>query len=441
MSKPLTAAAVAKLKVGKDRREIPDGACPGLYLVLQPTGGRSWALRFRRPDGRPAKLTLGHVHSPPPGAREPDVSPMVGGYLTLAGAHRLVAELRHEILQGRDPAAAYILAKRVKREAVPDGFAACARAYVEGYAKPRVRRWVEIARILGINPSTMETTLHGLASRWAERPVAQIDASDVWAVVDESRKLGHPGVARGTDGPSDVRGQKMHSALSGLFSWLLRERRVTANPCAGVLRPAPSKARDRVLNGDELARVWRACDALDAQAAAVVKMLMLTGCRLREIADLRWSEISNDGATIMLSGERTKNHRPHVIPLAPLAQEIVASAPQIEGCEYVFTRDGRSGPGGWDRTKGKLDSESGVTEWRLHDLRRSAVTGLAELGVRPDVIELCVNHVSGSRGSVAGTYNRSELMPERRAALERWANHVAGLVEGRPANIVALARA
>ena len=136
-----------------------------------------------------------------------------------------------------------------------------------------------------------------------------------------------------------------------------------------------------------------------------------------------------------IPGARTKNHRAHAVPLAPTARHVVASAPKIDGCSFVFTTNGKTPVSGWSKTKARLDAEMQVTPWRLHDLRRTAVSGMGELNIRPDVIELCVNHISGSRSGVAGTYNRSELLPERRAALERWASHVAGLVAERADNV------
>src|SRR4051812_3047999 len=101
MARPLTAAFVGKVRPGPTRREIPDGGCPGLHLIVQPSGTKSWALRYRRPDKRPAKLVLGTVFDP--AEDEPAISPVIGGHHTLAAARRLVAELRHQIAQGRDP--------------------------------------------------------------------------------------------------------------------------------------------------------------------------------------------------------------------------------------------------------------------------------------------------------------------------------------------------
>src|SRR5260221_14545783 len=131
MSKPLTVAAVAKLRPRTNRREIPDGACIGLYLVLQPSGAKSWALRFRRPNGKPAKLVLGSVFT---SDKEPDTVPAIGGHLTLPGARRLVAQLRHQIAQGGDPAATHLAEKQRLRlapaEAAENTFAAAAKDWI-----------------------------------------------------------------------------------------------------------------------------------------------------------------------------------------------------------------------------------------------------------------------------------------------------------------------
>lgn len=443
MSKPLTAVGVAKLKAGDARREIPDAGCPGLYLVIQPSGSKSWALRFRRPSGKTAKLVLGSVYTAP--IHEPDTPPTIGGHLTLAAAHRLATELRHQIALGRDPAAAHIQEKRELRAriegAAASTFAASARDYVGQYASKRVRRWKETARLLGIEPADLTLMQKGLAERWAARPVADIDGHDIHTVVDEARKFGIPGLEVHTEGPSESRARKVYAALSGMFAWLLRQRRVTVSPCASVSRPEAPQARDRVLSDSEIAAFWRAASEIGGPYGAALKLLSLTGCRLNEVAAMRWAELSEDGVWA-IPGARTKNHRPHIVPLAPLARDVIAGVQRIEGCLYVFTASGRSPLGGWSETKARLDAAMGdVPHWVLHDLRRTFVTGLAELGVRPDVIELAVNHAGGSRGGIAGVYNRSELMPERRAALERWAAHVEGLVAGRAGNVVPMVRA
>ena len=143
MAKTLTAVAVKNHRPGKKRREIPDGGCPGLHLVVQPSGAKSWALRYRRPDKRTAKLVLGSVFERD--GNEPDTEPVIGGHLTLAAAHRLVAELRHQIAQGRDPGATYMAERERRRAATLDRaantFSTAARDFVEQYASKKTRRW------------------------------------------------------------------------------------------------------------------------------------------------------------------------------------------------------------------------------------------------------------------------------------------------------------
>jgi integrase len=294
----------------------------------------------------------------------------------------------------------------------------------------RTRRWRQTARTFGLAPDSLEPAPGGLAERWADRDARSIDGHDVYQVVDEARRIGIPGVESRNGGTSEPRARAVAAALSSAFGWMLRRRLVDANPCAGVHRPAPPPPRDRVLAGDEIRRFWAATDAIGGPFGAVLKLLLLTGCRLNEVAGLRWDEVSEDGAALNLPGSRTKNHRPHVVPLALMACEILAGVPRIDGCDFVFSTNGKTPISGWSKAKARLDAAMGVAPWRLHDLRRTAVTGMAELGIAPHVIELCVNHVSGARAGVAGVYNRSEMLPERRAALERWALHLAGVVAG-----------
>jgi integrase len=400
-------------------------------------------MRFRRPSGQPAKLTLGSVHV---GAtKEPDITPTIGGHLTLAGAHRLVAELRHKIAQGRDPAAIHQAEKRRIRTAAVDAaantFAACAKAFIEQHARVKVRRWKELARLLGLKPEDLTLIPKGLADRWAQRPVFEIDGYDIHAVVDEARRLGVPGAQRRiADGSVESRARKLYAVLSKMFAWLIRDRRVTANPCASVARPEIPEARDRVLSGNEVVQFWKATDATGKIVAPLLKLLLLTGSRLNEVAGMRWTELSDDGAMWEIPGQRTKNHKVHIVPLSPLARDILQNVKRIEGCPYVFSMTGNSPVNGWTKAKNRLDAAMEPAEpWRLHDLRRTAATGMATIGIQPHIVEAVLNHVSGAKAGVAGTYNRAAYLPERKAALERWASHIESLVAGKSTlNVVPL---
>jgi hypothetical protein len=147
-----TATAVRNARPGIARRELPDASCPGLNLSVEPSGTKRWVLRYRRPDGRSARLSLGSVYSTD---EEPPTAPVIGGHLTLAGARRLVARLRHEIAQGRDPGAMHLDAKRRVNTGDAKAFGGAARDFIEGHKVRRTgkrpRRWREIARVLGLD--------------------------------------------------------------------------------------------------------------------------------------------------------------------------------------------------------------------------------------------------------------------------------------------------
>ncbi len=164
MAKALTAAAVAKIRFAAARVEVPDGACPGLNLTVHPTGRKTWALRYRRPDGRSAKLVLGTAH-----AESCDAPPVIGGHLNLASARALAARLRHEIAMGRDPGADTMAAKRTPKSEDADTYLDAARDYV-AHARLKSRRWKQTASILGFRPDGA-LIKGGLAERWRERRV------------------------------------------------------------------------------------------------------------------------------------------------------------------------------------------------------------------------------------------------------------------------------
>ncbi|HTA99822.1 MAG TPA: tyrosine-type recombinase/integrase [Bradyrhizobium sp.] len=439
MAKPLTAIAVKSFKSGKARREMPDGGCPGLYLVIQTSGQKSWALRFRRPNSKPAKLTLGPLDQ---SGKEASPQPTIGHPLTLASARALAAELGRQRARGRDVVADHEAAKsRQKFEQetrAQNTFAGAVRDFIEQYARKKTRRWEQQARLLGLRPAsnTLEIIPGGLAHRWRDKPTVDIDGHDIHSLIDETRRGGVPGLERRTDEPSEARARVMLACLSKMFNWLLQHRKVEKNPCSGVHRPDPSRARDRVLTDAEIAKFWLATDTIGGTFSPLLKLLLLTGSRLNEVAGMTREELSDDGLTWNIPGSRTKNNRPHVVPLAPLARDILKSVTADAG--LLFTTTGRSPVSGFSKIKSRLDNSLSIPPWRLHDLRRTAATGMAGIGVAPHIVEACLNHVSGAKAGVAGTYNRAAYEPEKRAALKRWADHVTGTVSGRTTKVVAL---
>jgi integrase len=181
-----------------------------------------------------------------------------------------------------------------------------------------------------------------------------------------------------------------------------------------------------VLSDKDLKTIWKACG--DGDYSNIIKLLILTGARADEIAAMEWTEIA-DGA-INLPGSRTKNGRAHTIPLSEPARTIIASI-ERHGIHVFGKRD--SGFSGWSKAKAALDEKLGesVALWRVHDLRRTCASGMQRLGVRVEIIERALNHVSGSFRGVAGVYQRDPMTAEVKDALNRWARHVMALVGGR----------
>jgi integrase len=205
----------------------------------------------------------------------------------------------------------------------------------------------------------------------------------------------------------------------------------------GIERPAPEQSRERVLADKELKSIWQAADELGHPYAGIVKLLILTGQRRNEIAGLRWSEIDLDVRSLHLPAQRTKNARAHDVPLSAQALAIVAGLPRLVDADLVFTVK-RKPVTGFSRAKERLNGASGVTDWTLHDIRRTVASGLQRLGVRLEVTEAVLNHKSGSMAGIVGVYQRHDYASEKRDALQRWADHVDALVSGAKANVVAL---
>jgi integrase len=202
-------------------------------------------------------------------------------------------------------------------------------------------------------------------------------------------------------------------------------------------------ARDRELTENEIRWLWSATENIGQPFGPLVRLLLLTGARREEIARMTWNELSNDGATLVIPASRTKNRRPHLLDLPRAAQEILGNIKHIAGKPaYVFTTNGKTPVSGFSKIKTRLDhailaaakderrKEVMVPPWRLHDLRRTAATGMAAIGVQPHVIEAVLNHVSGHRAGVAGIYNRFDYRNEKREALEHWATRVLAVVAG-----------
>ena len=245
-----------------------------------------------------------------------------------------------------------------------------------------------------------------------------------------------PEIAR-ENGP--IAANRARVALSAFFNWAMREGLSHTNPVIGTNRAADERSRHRVLTDDELAAIWRACR--DDDYGRIVRLLILTGQRREEVGGVAVNEL-NSARTWTIPADRTKNGRPHEVPLPPSASEILKSAQMAIGSGFLFG-EGRGSFQGWSKAKAALDRRIAVQgdpigEWRLHDIRRTVATRTAELGVQPHVVEAILNHVSGHKAGVAGVYNRALYAVEKRQALELWNEHVRALLERDSAPVIPL---
>jgi len=283
-----------------------------------------------------------------------------------------------------------------------------------------------------------------------EMQLAKINRRDVAAVI--------VAVTNAAGGPT---ANRVRASLSTFFTWSMARGLAENNPVIGTEKNE-EKSRDRVLTPAELRLIWNALE--DTQHGACIKLLALTGQRLNEIGRLRWSEI-HDGQ-IILPAERTKNARPHVLPLSEAAAAIIAQQPKAAS-DLIFGNGNERGFSAWSACKIRLDERIAkanggkpIAHWTPHDLRRSFATyaggGLPEhqlrklppqdrnaaggLGIQPHVIEAVLNHISGARGGVAGVYNRSTYSAEKKIALDLWADRLLAIVEGRASNITPFRR-
>jgi integrase len=284
-----------------------------------------------------------------------------------------------------------------------------------------------------LRPSSYAAATRYFAVQWgpfATRPLDAITRADVAARLQWiGREHGRVSAARA------------RANLSALLGWCMREGLTEHNVAIGTNNPAQGlPSRERVLDSAEIQRIWNACG--DDDFGAIVRLLLLTGQRRNEIADLCWSEVDLDSALITLPAVRVKNKRPHSTPLSPPALAMLQSRPREAERDLVFG-SGDRGFTSWSNSKRAFDSVVGtaVPSWTLHDLRRTVATGMADIDVDPHVIEAVLNHTSGSKRGVAGVYNRSSYERQTRIALDRWADHVLAVVEGRESVVVPLRQA
>jgi integrase len=388
-----------KLPIGKTDHIVFDDDITGFGIRLRDGGSRTWVYQYRI-GSKQRRMVLGSAKSVP-----------------LKLARENAGKLEAKVRLGGDPA----MDKETARQEADNTLGALVDKYLEARKSVwRPRSEIEVRRHL----TNHARPLHRL-------PITSVGQRDVATLLGSI-----------ANNSGNVTSNRVRASLYAFFGWVIREGvRLPEGNVVSYTNVREEKSRDRVLSDAELKAIWAAC--LDDYSGAIIKLLMLTGQRVNEIAALRWDEVHDD--QIVLPAERTKNDRAHIVPLSDAAKAIL-TAFNGRGRICVFGRDD-TGFQGLGYAKPRLDARIAkangkpLPHWTPHDLRRTVATRMADLGVQPHIIEAVLNHVSGHKGGVAGIYNRATYDKEKREALNLWAEHLLAVIEGRKAVVVPMKRA
>jgi integrase len=269
--------------------------------------------------------------------------------------------------------------------------------------------------------------------------IISADIKPHWKHVTDIRMLDYRDIEKLIGELSPGARRNAFALLSTFFRWKVIIRLMGRNVVELANAPPKPQSRDRVLPHDEIKAVWNAATACDYPFGSLVKLLLLTGQRRDEIANLKWTELSPAMDAITFEKSRTKNSRAHVVPLSPMATAIIETLPRIAisneaMSEYVFTTIGSTPFSGFSNGKIALEKHCtpAPTDWHLHDLRRTCSTEWAKLGIKQEVTEAILNHKSGKVSGVAAIYNRYEYQDEKREALALWAERLREIIADRP---------
>lgn len=363
--------------------QYPDGKLPGFGVRVSSSGSKTFYLTYRV-HGQSRRLTLG---------RYP--------FTSLADARIKAHEALSGLAKGADP-----------QETMPGetGFMSAVDTFIETHCRRNNRA------------STLYETERLLRSvfvpRWKARPLDTIKRADIVAVLDRLISANTPSAAN-----------HAFAAVRKFFNWCVERGQLEVSPCNGLRLPAKPSSRDRVLTDKELVRLWQAAQSVGYPFGTIFQVLALTGQRRGEVIGMEWSELDFKKGIWTLPGSRTKNSETHMLPLTPAVIALLETVPR-RSPRLVFPARGLpdSPYSGTSKGKRELDAVAALHDWTLHDLRRTAATGMARLGVLPHLVERILNHVSGAFGGVAGVYNRFQYLDEMRAALDLWTQHVTAIL-------------
>ncbi len=389
-SKTLTEKTIGRMRKAPpgDRLEVSDSRAAGLVLRITDAGGKSWSVYYRW-EGRNTRLTLG----PWPG-------------IGVQRARQDAEKIRTWAINRIDPKLARRAEALVEKEEIEEinrslrTFGDLAEEYIKRET-PGLAQGKAYAR----------TVRRELLPAWRNMPVADLRRRHLTKVTDKLLDRQVPSIA-----------YRANEIAKRIFSWALDRGDVEANPFAGMKPPVKKEPRQHALSEQEIASLWSAWNTMSYAYGDIQKLLLITGQRRTEVGEMRWSEIDLEKAEWVIPAARSKSRRDHLVPLSSLALEVLKRIHRIDGVGFVFVgRGSNRAVTGYGPPKTRADNLSGVTGWRLHDLRRTCRTGLAALGVPEIVAERCLNH---AKKGMTAVYDVHEYEHEKRKALEAWASRL-----------------
>ena len=405
-TKPLTKLLVERAAPGF----LWDSKVPGFAVRVLPSGRRTYIYQYRARGGQQRRTVLG-VH----------------GAITVDQARDMAADLYEAVRRGRDPVAerrqAAVRASRDTIEAVVDEFM---QRHMEG--RKRAPSYIADTRALFDN--------HVLP-RWRRRDIRSITRRDVIELLDAIVDAGKPLAANRT-----------LAAVRKLFNWAIPRGLVDASPVAMIEPPTEETKRERTLAPDEIRAVWRAAGEIGYPFGSFFRLALVTGQRRDEVAQMRRPDIDEAERLWTLASDQTKPGRSHIVPLSPIAWDILVElrTSRVGQGPFIFsTTNGERPISGYSKAKVRLDAIidrirtaeglPALAPWRIHDLRRTVGTGLGRLGVSRFIIGRVLNHADRT---VTGIYDRHEYLTEKRHALNAWADEIARIVDPPTDNVVTL---
>jgi integrase len=384
------------MPAGETDKTFYDDKVPGLGLRFRAEGKPKWTLYFQR-QGSQRRYVIGPRS------------------LKLEAAREAAQLLQAEIAKGID---IQQVRKDKRRQVEQDTFGRAVEKYLEARQKavwppnrpaPRATTYDEMERYLnGAKPEAEGGPRQGYFRPLHRTAVANISQDDIKKQLDE--------IAR-TNGA--VAALRARASISTFFAWAIDAGQCKTNPVTNLSKSGERDSRSRTLAFDEIAKIWKAAGDL-GEYGKIIRLLFLTLCRRDEIGELECAELDKEPDAIVLPGTRTKNRVDHLVPLSPLAQEILSGVTRRPGYPHMFgVRKGKPFSG-WSKSKAQLDEEAGVDGWTIHDIRRSA-SSLERIGIPEHVVEALLNHKRPKLSRTYKPHDLYKLAPEKREALNIWA--------------------